>query len=320
MHYLGRILGAAALATIVTSTLAAAQGGGTISIIVPFAPGGSNDIVTRIIADQLTKDMQRSVIVVNKPGAAGSAGLGELARSQPDGRAFGVANISFAVNPYTIKDMGYDTETAFAPVGMVALVPLVMSVNPSVPAKTVKEFIELAKSKPGEIKFGSAGLITTGHLALELFSNVTGVKLKHVPYKGGASQMAAANGEVSGVFSTISTAKQSIDSGALVPLGVTMEKRDPRLPNVPTIAESGVPGFAIYDWVGLIAPKGVPAETIAKMNEALVKVLATPEVQQRIEAAGATVRSGSPEEMATHLKAEFSKWKTVVEENKIEAN
>lgn len=294
---------------------AAAQDRSTrpINLVVPFAAGGSTDIISRIVAEQLGKDLGRSVIVLNRPGGAGTIGLAEVARAAPDGTTFGLANISFGVNPYVVKDMPYDSEKDFVSVGRIAVVPLALSVNPSVPAKTVKEFIDLAKAKPGELSYASAGYVTTGHLSMELFSYLTGIKMVHVPYKGGASQLAAQNGEVAGLFSTIATSKKAFESGGLRPLGVSTATRDPALPDVPTIAEAGVAGFDMGDWIGIVAPKGTPDAIVAELNKKLLATLANPDVQARIEKAGAHVKPSSPAEMTAHIRSELDKWKKVVE-------
>jgi tripartite-type tricarboxylate transporter receptor subunit TctC len=296
-----------------TSAQAQDKSSRPINLVVPFAAGGSTDIISRIVAEQLSKDMGRSVIVLNRPGGAGTIGLGEVARATPDGLTLGLANISFGVNPYVVKDMPYDTEKDFVSLGQIAVVPLALAVNPSVPAKSVKEFIDLAKSKPGELSYASAGYVTTGHLSMELFSYLTGIKLVHVPYKGGASQLAAQNGEVAALFSTITTSKKAYESGGLRPLGVTTAARDPNLPDVPTIAEAGVPGYEMGDWIGVIAPKGTSPEFVADFHKKLAAALSNPDVKARIEKVGAQVRTSTPAEMDEHIKQELAKWKKVVE-------
>ncbi|HVY56269.1 MAG TPA: tripartite tricarboxylate transporter substrate binding protein [Xanthobacteraceae bacterium] len=289
-----------------------------IRIIVPFAPGGSTDAVVRILAKKLSDNLGGSVYIENRPGGAATIGTNQVAQAAPDGYTLGAANISFGANPAILKRIPYDTEKDFVPVGLVARVPLVLAVHPSVPAKSVKELIALARAKPGGLSYASAGYGSGSHLSMELFNYLTGLKMLHVPYNGGGPQVAGAlGGQITALFATIPSSMQYFASGQLVGLGVSTAKRDPRLPDLPTIAEAGVPGYEMGDWVGLIAPKDTPSAIVERLNREMLKALADPEVKSRIESVGTQVAAGTPEDLRVHIQSELAKWRKVAETMKL---
>lgn len=284
-----------------------------VHIVVPFAPGGSTDAVVRILGAQLEKELNGTIVVDNRPGGAATIGMNAVAQAAPDGYTLGAANISFGANPSLLKSVPYDPRKDFAPIGLVARVPLVLAVHPSVPVKSVTEFIALAKSKPGSITYDTAGHGSGSDLSMALFAYLTGVKMVNVPFNGGAPQVhAAVGGQVNALFATIPSAQGFFKSGQLRPLGISTIKRDATLPNVPTIAEAGVPNYEMGDWIGIVAPAKTPQAIVDKLNAAIAKALAVPDVRVKIEKIGTQVAGGTPTEFNTFIGAEIAKWNKVV--------
>ncbi len=284
-----------------------------VRIIVPFGAGGSTDVVFRIIAPRLSDSLGQQVVVDNRPGGGATIGMGLVAKSPADGYTLGVATLAFVANPFIIGKLPYNSETDLAPVSLVTRVPLVLTVHPSVPARSVKEFIALAKAKPGSLNYGSAGNASANQLATEQFKYLAGVSITHVPYKSaGAAVMAIVGGEIAVMVATIPSAIEHFKSGRLIALGVSTLKRDPTLPEVPTIAEAGVPGYEVYEWQGVVVPTGTPAAIIGRLQQEIVKSLASPEVKERIASVGARDVGSTPEELAAHIKKEFAVWAKVV--------
>ena len=285
-----------------------------IRIVVPFPPGGSTDVIFRILAPRLAENLGQQVVIDNRPGGLGTIGWDLVAKSRPDGYTLGAVIIPFVANPFLISKMPYDTEKDLAAVSLVAQAPFVLVVHPSVPARSVKELIALAKARPGSLNYGSAGNASASHLATELFSDVTGAKMVHVPYKGGGPQVVAAvGGEVAVLLVPIPAAMGHIMSGRLVPLGISALKRDPTLPKVPTIAEAiGVPDFEISEWQGAVVATGTPNAVINRLHQEFVKTLALPDVKERIAGVGSHAVGSTPEELATHLNRERAKWSKVI--------
>ncbi len=284
-----------------------------IRIVVPFAPGGSNDVVMRILSPALQEQLGQPVVIENRPGGGSTIGMGIVAKAPADGYTLGVANISLGSNPFVMSKMPYDAQKEFVSIGLVALVPLVVLVNPTVPARTIKELIELAKSKPGSLNYGSAGNASGPHLATALFDYQTGTKMTHIPYKSGGEAVASLLGNVTDVlFATIASSVQQINAGRVIPLGVTTSKRDPSLPNVPTVAEAGVAGFEVSDWVGLVAPTGTPPAVIERLNQAMVKALAQPSVREQLVKVGTLPVGSTPQELDAFIKKEMDTWSRVV--------
>ena len=311
------ILRRVAVALLVAPAIAAAQNypTRTIRIIVPYAPGGSTDVVLRILAPRLSEDLGQSVVVENRPGGSSTIGLDLAAKSPPDGHTWGVPNITFGANPSLIKKMPFDSEKDLVPVSLISVVTMVLSVHPSVPARSVKELIALARARPGELNFGSAGNASANHLATAKFMQQTGTRLVHVPYKGGGpAVISLVSGETSILFATIPSAIQHLQSGRLRGLAVSRSQRNPALPEVPTVAEAGVPGFEAIEWNGVMVAAGTPPAIVKRMHQAIAKVLAIPAIQERIVGIGAEVAGNSPEEFAAFIKNEFITWARVIKE------
>ncbi len=287
----------------------------TIRAIVPYAPGGSTDVVMRILAPRMSEMLGQQVIVENRPGGSSNIGLDLAAKSQPDGHTFGVANITFTANPSLFKKMPFDAEKDLAPVSLFSMVTLVLSVHPSVPAKTVKDLIALAKAQPGTMNYASAGNVSANHLATERFNSVTGIKMTHVPYKGGGpAVIALLSGETALLFATIPSSIQHFGTGKLRPLGVSSLKRSVALPNVPSIAEVAVPGFEANEWNGGLVPAGTPRAVVDRLYQAVAKSAAIPEVRERIIALGADPVANTPDEFGAFIKREFVTWAKIIRE------
>jgi len=287
----------------------------SIRIIVPYAPGGSTDVVFRLLAPRLAEDLGQTVVVDNRPGGSSTIGLDLAAKAPPDGHTWGTPNITFGANPSLMKKMPFDSEKDLVPVSQVTVVTMVLSLHPSVPARSVKQLIALAKARPGELNFGSAGNASANHLATAKFMNMSGTNLTHVPYKGGGpAVISLVSGETSMLFATIPSAIQHIQSGRLRGLAVSRAQRNPALPEVPTVAEAGVPGFEAIEWNGVMVPAGTPPAVVRRIHQALAKVLGAPAMKERIVNVGAEVVGSSPEEFTAFIKSEFSAWARVIKE------
>jgi tripartite-type tricarboxylate transporter receptor subunit TctC len=284
-----------------------------IRIIVPFAPGGSNDVVMRLISPGLSAQLGQTVIIENRPGGGSIIGMDYVSRAAPDGYTLGVANISFGSNPFVMAKMPFDARKDFAPISLVALVPLVVVVNPTLPVRSIKELIAYAREKPGAINFGSAGNASGPHLGTALFNYMTDTKMTHIPYKSGGEAVASLMSGVTMLeFATIASAVQQVKSGRLIPLAVSTANRDPSLPDVPTVAEAGVAGFAVSDWVGLVAPAGTPKAVIDRVNDAVVKTLAEPRVRDSLARVGTQPVGSTPAQLDAFVKKELATWAKVV--------
>jgi tripartite-type tricarboxylate transporter receptor subunit TctC len=303
----------AVLSTVALTSAAQTYPAKPIRIIVPYAPGGSTDVLFRIFAPKLTDVLGQQAIIDNRPGAASTIGLDLVAKSPPDGYTVGVANIAYGANPSIYKKMPFDAEKDLVPVGLVSIVTMVLSVHPSIPARSVKEYIALAKSRPGTLSYGSAGNGSANHLATARFAHMARIDLQHVPYKGGGpAVIAITSGEVSTLFATIPSAIHHFKSGRLRALGVSSAKRNAALPELPTIAEAAVPGYEAIEWQGVMVPAGTPREVIVRLNQAFTKVTAMPDVKERVAALGSDLVASSPEEFDQFVKRELSVWSKVV--------
>ena len=300
-----------------TSALAQAYPTKPVTIIVPFAAGGTTDILARIIGQALTAELGQSVVVDNRAGAGGNIGGQAAAKAAPDGHTLFMGTVgTHAINASLYKKMPFDPVKDFAPLTRVANVPNLLVANPAQPYKSVKDLIAYAKANPGKVNFGSSGNGSSIHLSGELFKSLAKVDMQHVPYKGSAPAVTDLLGNQIGImFDNMPSAIQHVRSGSLVPLAVTTAKRSPELPNVPTIAEAGVPGYEATSWFGMFAPAGTPAPVLAKLNAAIVKVLAQPDVKKKINEQGAEVYSETPEQFAAFIQAESVKWGKVVKES-----
>ena len=311
--------GAAALACGCAMAAASAQGYPTrpITIIVPFSAGGTTDILARIVGQGLTTELGQSVIVDNKPGAGGNIGASLAAKAQPDGYTLFMGTVgTHAINQALYKKMPFDPVKDFAPLTRVATVPNLLVAHPSQPFKTVKEVIAYAKAHPGDVTYGSPGSGSSPHVSGALFQSLTGAQITHVPYKGSAPAMSdLLGGQIAVMFDNMPSAIQHVRSGKLRPIAVTTAKRSPELPDVPTIAEAGVPGYEATSWFGMFAPAATPKPVLDKLHAALVKVLGQPEVKKKIAEQGGDPVAETPAQFAAFIKAESAKWGKVVKES-----
>jgi tripartite-type tricarboxylate transporter receptor subunit TctC len=287
-----------------------------IRIVVPYPPGGTTDILTRVIGQKLTAAWGQRVIIDNRAGASGNIGAEAVVRSAGDGYTLLSASTVHTVNPSLYSKLSYDPLKDFTPIALLAQVANILVVHPSLPVKTVKEFIAFAKKRPGELNFSSAGNGSAPHLTAEMFKMKTGVNIVHVPYKGAPPAMTdLLAGHVALTFATAPSAVPHVQSGRLRALGVSSATRIPALPNVPTIAEAGVPGYEAIGWSGLVGPSGMPQAVVGRLNTEVVKVMHAPEVSKRLGDLGLEVRTSTPAEFAAFLKAEVVKWAKVVKDS-----
>jgi tripartite-type tricarboxylate transporter receptor subunit TctC len=292
-----------------------------VRVIVPFSPGGATDAVLRMVAPGMSQLLGQSVVVENRPGGAATIGMDAVAKSAPDGHTVGVANTSFATNPLLfVKKMPYDTDKDLQPVSLVAIVPFVMSVHPSIPTHSVKEMIALARAKPNALNYSSSGNGSASQLATELFKYLTKTEMVHVPFTGGGAALTSVlSGECSLFFSSIPPAIGHYQSGRVRPIGITSATRDPSLPDVPAIAET-VPGYESIEWQGLVVPAGTPPAAIAKLQQAVAKTMHDPALAKRFASVGAWPKGSTTEELAAHIMAERRKWAPVIKAANIRFN
>jgi tripartite-type tricarboxylate transporter receptor subunit TctC len=285
-----------------------------VRLITPTGAGGSLDTTARLLATKMTDLWGSQVFVENRPGAGGQIGAGAAAKSAPDGYTLLVAsNGNLTTTQALYKNVPYDVVRDFAPISLVATNPYVLVVHPSLPAKNMRELIALAKAKPGKIDAASSGNGSTPHLALELLNSMAGIKLMHVPYKtSSAGLMAIVSGEASLMFTGVVSAQPFVDSARLRALAVGSDKRIAVLPNVPTIAESGVPGFEASNWVGMLAPAGTPPAILSQVHSTLAKVLQMPDVRDVMKKHGLEIVGSSPDQFGRFMKSEIVKWTKVV--------
>ncbi|MGO4306664.1 MULTISPECIES: Bug family tripartite tricarboxylate transporter substrate binding protein [unclassified Cupriavidus] len=289
-----------------------------ITWVVPFAAGGSTDIVARSIGQELSRALGQPVVVENRPGAAGAVGAGYVARAKPDGYTlFGGTISTHAINASLYKNLSYDPVKDFEPVSLVGYVPNVLMVNADLPVKTVQELIAYAKKQPGKLSFASSGAGTSTHLAGELFADLIHVPMTHVPYKGSPQAVQdVAAGLVPFLFDQLTAGDAMIRAGRLRPLAVTSPKRSALLPNVPTMAEAGVSGFEMVSWQALYAPHGTPRAIVDRLNAEVVRALKQPAVQERLsKSLGMEVVGSSPEELAALMSKEIPRWAALVKKS-----
>ena len=288
-----------------------------IRIVVPFPPGGTTDILARAAAQKMAEAWKEQAVIDNRPGAGGNIGAELVAKAPADGYTMLMGTVgTHAINASLYAKMPYDHVKDFAPVILVAAVPNVMVVHPSVPAATVAEFIAWAKANPGKVNFASSGSGTSIHLAGELFKTQTGLAMTHVPYKGSAPAIAdLIGGQVQVMFDNLPSALPQIRGGKLRALAVTSRERANALPDVPTVAESGLPGFEASSWFGLLAPTGTPREVVVRVNAEIARWLASSDAKDKLASQGAIAAGGSPEDFASHITAETAKWQKVVRES-----
>ncbi len=292
-----------------------------VRFIVPWPTGGGTDVFARAIGQKLTDSLGQPFIVDNRPGAACNIGAELAAKSPPDGYTIIIATVTLATNPSMYAKLGFDPLKDLAPITLVAGVPHLLVVNPSLPVKSVKELIALAKSKPAQLNYASAGNGSPFHIAAELFKNLAGVDIVHVPYKGGGPAVTdVVGGQVHMTFANLVAVLPQVRAGRLRALGITSAKRSQAAPEIPTIAESGLPGYDFTSWFGVLAPADTPKEIITKLNTEIVKILNTPELKDRLSKDGADLVAGTSEEFASYLKAETAKWARVIKAAGIRAD
>jgi len=314
MRLLGLGLSALALTTMTGNALAQSYPVNPIRFVVPYPPGGASDITARIIGQKLTEAWGQPVVIENRPGANGNLAVEHVAKSPADGYTMLMGNVGpNAISPILYPNLPYHAVTSFAPVTLTTTVPIVLLVAPSLPVKNVKELIAYAKANPNKLNFASAGNGSSNHLTGELFKSTVGIDIVHVPYKGDAPALTdLMGGQVSMMFTTVVAAMPHIKSGRLQALAVASAKRIATMPNLPTVAESGVPGFDSSSWGGILLPAGTPKEIIAKMHATVVTILAMPDVKLRLSDLGAEVVGNTPEEFGSYIKSEMAKWGKVV--------
>ncbi|SFX92967.1 tripartite tricarboxylate transporter substrate binding protein (plasmid) [Paracoccus ferrooxidans] len=306
-----RLLLGAAMALGLAGAAAAEYPDRPITLVIPFAAGGSTDVVGRIVAERMSQELGQQVIVQNVGGAGGSLGAGQVAKADPDGYTILMATVAtHALNPLILKQKPYDPVADFAPVSLLVLVPNVLAVNPELPVNTVQELIDLAKAEP--LAYASSGNGTPLHLSGELFKAMAGVDITHIPYKGSGPALTDVLGnQVPIIFDNLPSASGHIASGKLRALGVTTAERAPSFPDIPAIAET-LPGYETYTWNALFAPAGTPPEAVEALNKAALAAMADPAVAERMKEFSATIVASTPEELAEHVKAEMAKWEPVV--------
>lgn len=303
--------------TLVVAGTAAAQSGSNqpITLIIPYPPGGSADMLARPLLPELQKKLGQTVVLDYKAGAGGTIATAALARAKPDGNTILMVLAAHAINDSLYPSLPYNTRKDFAPVSLVATLPLVVAAPLSTPANTIPELIAYAKANPDKLTYASAGNGNTSHLAVEMFKTETGTKMLHIPYKGsGPAVIAMLGNEVSFMFDSISTSYQQIKNGKLKGIAVTGAKRSAILPDVPTIAES-IPGFVVDGWYGILAPAGTPPATVERLSKALAEAASDPKVKAQLNENGYEVVGSTPAAFATHIDSELTRWGKAVKDS-----
>jgi tripartite-type tricarboxylate transporter receptor subunit TctC len=316
MHRIAIVVAAAASVTLTTIVSAADYPVRPIRLMVGFPAGGSTDVLSRQVGQALGQALQQQIVVDNRAGATGIVATEITARANPDGYTLMMATVAtHAINPALYRKVPFDPVKDFAPVSLVASYPLLLAVNPNVPVKSVRELIEMARAKPGSVRYSSSGAGSPGHLASEMFKVAAKADMQHVPYKGGSPAIAAVlSGECQLNFGTLPGMMPHAKANRLRALAVTTAVRSPALPDVPTIAESGLPGFDVSSWAGLVAPAGIPKPVVAKLHRELVGALKQPLLSQRLSAEGAPPIGSTPEEFARFIREESVKWAAAVKQ------
>ncbi len=292
-----------------------------IRFVLPFPPGGGTDTLARIVGQKLAQDFGQTIVMDNRPGAGANIGAEIAAHSAPDGYTILMGNIAHAVNVTLYSKPGYDLVKDFAPITLLAAAPNILVVHPSIAAKSVKELIALAKAKPGQLNYASSGSGSSAHLAGELFKNLAGVDLVHIPYKGGGpAVISLVAGEAAIGFATMPSVLPQVKAGKLRALAVTTAKRSPAVPDLPTIAEAGVPGYEANTWYGVLAPGKTPKSIIALLHDKFVKLMQSADIRERVAVHGYEPETNTPQEFAAYIKSEIAKWGKVVKAAGIRAD
>jgi tripartite-type tricarboxylate transporter receptor subunit TctC len=288
---------------------------GPITLVVPFAAGGATDVVSRLVAHKLGERIQRTVVVENVGGGGGAIGAAKVSRAAPDGNTLLMGTIAtHVINPLTMAQLPYNAQTGFTPVSLIATVPNVLLVHPSVKAQTVKELVALVKAQPSQFSYGSSGVGTPPHLSGELFKSMTGVNMAHVPYKGGGPAMSdLMAGHIPVLFDVLTGAASQIRAGSVRALAVTSKERVASFPDIPTMAESGVTGYETWTWNAIFGPAGMPRPMVDELCQALQAVVALPDVQVKLKELSATPVGSTPDALATLVKTETDKWRAVIQ-------
>jgi tripartite-type tricarboxylate transporter receptor subunit TctC len=287
----------------------------SVRVIVPFAPGGTSDFVARIVAQALSKELGQQFVIENRGGAGGTIGAALAAKAPADGYTVLLYNIAMAFGPALYTSLPYSPVDDFAPVSSLASAPSALLVNASLPVRTVKDFLALASSRPGELHYGTGGVGSSGHLAVELLQSLSRVKFTHVPYKGGGPAMTATiSGEVAFLIETAGPVVAQIKSGRLRALGITSAQRLSMLPEVPTIAEAGLKGYDYSTWYALWAPAKTPAAIVTRLNQAVQKVLAQPDAKDALQSSGVDPESSTTAQLDARVRSEIGKWNTIIKE------
>ena len=307
------LAGLATAASLAASPALAAWPDKPITIVVPYAPGGTADALARLIGQYLGPKLNTSVVVVNKAGASGVIGEASVAQAPADGYTVLYDATPLSINPHLVAKMPFDPQKDLAPVTLVAVTPMLVTVNKNSPYNSLQDMIKAGKAAPGKITFGSGGQGTVQYMAAELFNQATGMKMLHVAYKSGGPALAAAlAGEVDTGFANLPAISAQVKSGLLRPLAITSAQRHPLYPDVPTIAEVAVKGYESYEWNGMFLPANTPADIVNKLNAAIREVLANPEVKAKFDGLGSRIVGSSPDEFRKYLATDYTKWATTV--------
>ena len=292
-----------------------------VTIVAPFPPGGTVDLLARALAPKLGELWKQPVIVENRPGASGVVGSQAVAKSAPDGSMLLMVPLTHVTNVSLFTKVPYDPVADFTPISLLASQPVLLVANKSQPLDSVADLVALARAHPGKLNCGSGGNGTSQHLACELFNSMAKTDIRHIPYKGNAAAMTdVIGGQIELLFDQMATAVPHVKSGKVKALAVTSAQRSPAMPEVPTVAEAGVPGYDMVAWFGLVGPPGMPKETVARIQADAVKVLSAPELKERLAAQGLDVGGSTPEQFGAHLRAELAKWSKVFKDAGIKAD
>ncbi len=313
-----RVALAAALVAAGSAAWAQAYPTKPIKLIVTYPPAGGADTMARLMAAKLTESLGQPVVVENRPGASGQIGADAVARAAPDGYTLMLDASSYSVNPSLYPKLPYDPNKAFAPITLLAQFPNMLVVTPSFPANSVKELVAMAKAKPGTISYASSGNGSAQHLAAELFKQQAGIDIMHVPYKGGGPALTdVMAGQVPVFFANMASGLGHVKGGKLKALAMTGSKRSPSMPDLPTMAESGVPAYEVYEWNAVFAPAGTPPQIVNQLYEHIAKALALKDVRERIDALGGEIVASNPRDTEKFLGAQIAKWAKVVKQGNI---
>ncbi|MDB5797352.1 MAG: tripartite tricarboxylate transporter substrate binding protein [Paucimonas sp.] len=287
-----------------------------IRMIIPFPPAGATDILGRAVAQKMSEQLGQQIIAENRPGAGSTIGADLVAKAAPDGYTILMTSGSLCIAANLYKKLSFDVNKSFAPVGMVGQVPQVLVATNSLPARNVRELIAMAKARPGQVNAGSQGNGTLSHMELELFKSAAGVNIQHVPYKGSSQVIPdLIAGNVQLLFDSVLSSASMVKTGQFKALGVASEKRLPALPDVPTMAESGLPGFDVSNWFAVLAPAGTPREVVVKLNAALNKALQMPDLREKLAQQGAVLESSTPEVLGALIRKDVDKWGKVIQQS-----